>query len=70
MTPASLTVPSGDLAILSLLSRLILPLAFTLFAASARYAPAAEIGLISLLQTVLEPLWTWLGVGEQPSPGH
>jgi drug/metabolite transporter (DMT)-like permease len=34
---------------------------------AARYLRATEIGLLSLLETILGPLWTWLGVGETPA---
>ena len=33
---------------------------------ATRYLPPAEIALLTLLETLLGPLWTWLGVGEQP----
>jgi drug/metabolite transporter (DMT)-like permease len=29
-------------------------------------APAAEVTLVSLLETVLGPLWVWLFVNEDP----
>jgi drug/metabolite transporter (DMT)-like permease len=29
---------------------------------------AAEIGLLSLLEVVLGPLWVWLAYGEHPGP--
>jgi drug/metabolite transporter (DMT)-like permease len=32
-----------------------------------RHLKAAEVGLLSLLETILGPLWTWIGVGETPS---
>jgi drug/metabolite transporter (DMT)-like permease len=37
-----------------------------LFTAGAKYVPAADAGLLSVLETVLGPLWVWLAVGEQP----
>lgn len=33
-----------------------------------RYLPAVEIGLFTLLETVLGPIWVWLAYGETPSP--
>lgn len=33
----------------------------------ARLIPAAEVGLITLLEIVLGPLWVWIALGEQPS---
>jgi drug/metabolite transporter (DMT)-like permease len=38
-----------------------------LFALAARSVPAAELALIFLLEVVLGPLWTWIGLGEQLS---
>ena len=34
---------------------------------AARYLRASELGLLSLLETILGPLWTWMGVGETPT---
>ena len=34
---------------------------------AARYLAATELGLLSLLETILGPLWTWMGVGETPT---
>ena len=38
-----------------------------LFALAARSVPAAQLTLFALLEPVLQPLWTWLGVGEVPA---
>lgn len=64
---APAAVGAYDLAVLALLGLVILPLALTLFIAGARTVPAAEVALMALLETVLGPLWAWLGVGEAPS---
>ena len=32
-----------------------------------RYLPAVEVGLFTLLETVLGPVWVWLAYGEQPT---
>jgi drug/metabolite transporter (DMT)-like permease len=64
-TPAA--VGAHDLGVLALLGLVVLPLALTLFIAGARTAPAAEVALMALLETVLGPLWAWIGVGEAPS---
>lgn len=34
---------------------------------ASRTLPAPEIALLALLEVVLGPLWTWLGVGEVPA---
>ena len=33
-----------------------------------RYLPAAEAGLIWILESILTPVWVWVVLGEQPSP--
>ena len=33
---------------------------------AVRHLRAAEIGLLSLTETILAPLWVWIGVGEAP----
>ena len=38
-----------------------------LFALAARSVPAAQLTLFALLEPVLQPLWTWIGVGEVPA---
>ncbi|HIA78255.1 MAG TPA: EamA family transporter [Gammaproteobacteria bacterium] len=40
---------------------------FTLMVLGTRYVPAAQVGLLSLVEPVLAPLWVWLGVGEIPT---
>ncbi|WP_191061111.1 DMT family transporter [Geminicoccus harenae] len=61
-------VTGQDFTILLFLGGLLLPLAFVLFFSGARYLPAAEVGLLALLETVLGPLWVWVGIGETPQP--
>ena len=41
-------------------------LGLILFTAGARLIPAAQAGLISLLEVVLGPLWVWLIYREAP----
>ena len=40
---------------------------FALFTVGARLIPAAQVGLITLLEVVLGPAWVWLAVDERPS---
>lgn len=42
-------------------------LGFALLTAGARLIPAAQVGLITLLEIVLGPLWVWLALDERPS---
>lgn len=62
-----LAVPAHDLALLGYMGLVQTPLAFVLFFNGTRFLPAAEIALMSLIETVLGPLWVWLAVGETPT---
>ena len=46
---------------------LLYRLGFALLTVGARLIPAAQVGLITLLEVVLGPLWVWLALDEQPS---
>ncbi len=45
----------------------ILPLSFTCLTLAPRYASAAIVSLLMLLEMVIGPFWVWLGVGERPT---
>ncbi|MEL6433014.1 MAG: DMT family transporter [Pseudomonadota bacterium] len=45
----------------------VLPVSFFLLSISARYTLAANVSLLMLLETVLGPIWVWLGIGETPT---
>lgn len=45
---------------------LVVPVSFALITVGPRYLPAAEVGLLMLLETVLGPLWVWLALAEYP----
>jgi len=52
---------------LVLMAGLLLPAGIGLISTGPRYIPAAEVGLLLLLETLLGPLWVWLGTGETPT---
>ena len=39
---------------------------FTLVVLGTRYIPAAQVGLLAMVEPVLAPIWVWVGVGEVP----
>jgi len=39
-----------------------------LMTVASRSLTAGEIGLLALLETILGPIWVWLGIGERPAP--
>jgi drug/metabolite transporter (DMT)-like permease len=40
---------------------------FILMILGARYVPAAQVGLLALVEPVLGPLWAWFVVAEMPA---
>jgi len=42
-------------------------LGFTLLILGARHVPAAQVGLLALLEPVLGPIWAWFTVTEIPT---
>ena len=41
-------------------------LGLLLFTAGVRLIPAADAGLITVLEVILAPVWVWLALGEDP----
>jgi drug/metabolite transporter, DME family len=46
--------------------QLAIPLIF--YGKGARSVPAVALSLIVMLDVILNPLWSWIGVGEEPTP--
>ncbi|QXT39764.1 DMT family transporter [Gymnodinialimonas ceratoperidinii] len=46
----------------------VLPVSFYCLSLASRHTAAANVSLLLLLETVLGPLWVWLGIGEAPTP--
>jgi len=59
-------LPSDHLLML-LMGVVQLGIGTVLLTRAVRYLRASEVGLLSLLETILGPLWTWIGVGETPA---
>lgn len=62
-----LEVSTRDLAVLAPMGCLQLGLGCLLMTRATRVLAAGEIGLFSLIETILAPLWVWIGVGERPT---
>jgi drug/metabolite transporter (DMT)-like permease len=60
-------IAAGDLGWLATLGIGQIGLGFALLTVGARLIPAAQVGLITLLEVVLGPLWVWLALDETPS---
>ncbi|TNF89437.1 MAG: DMT family transporter [Gammaproteobacteria bacterium] len=63
----SFSVSNHDLAIAITMGCLQFGIGFWCFTVAARYIMASEVALFSLTESILGPIWVWIGVGEQPS---
>ena len=60
-------ISGDDLAWLAALGIGQIGLGFALLTIGARLIPAAQVGLITLLEVVLGPIWVWLALDERPA---
>ncbi len=60
-------ISGADISWLAALGIGQIGLGMALLTVGARLIPAAQVGLITLLETVLGPLWVWLAYNERPS---
>jgi drug/metabolite transporter (DMT)-like permease len=60
------TIGGADVSWLAALGIGQIGLGFALLTVGARLIPAAQVGLITLLEIVLGPLWVWLALDERP----
>ena len=61
-----LEAAARDVSLLALMGCVQLGVGCWLATLAVRHLRAAEIGLLALVETILAPLWVWLGVGEAP----
>jgi drug/metabolite transporter (DMT)-like permease len=59
-------IGGGDVGWLAALGIGQIGLGFALLTVGARLIPAAQVGVISLLEVVLGPLWVWIALNERP----
>ena len=57
---------SRDLIISLYLGVFQVGVGFTLVVLGSRYVPAAQVGLLALIEPILAPVWAWMRVGEVP----
>ncbi|MBV8767212.1 MAG: DMT family transporter [Hyphomicrobiales bacterium] len=63
---AEFAVTPGDLALLALFGVGQMGLGLVMFTAGVRLIPAADAGLITVLEVILAPIWVWFAFGEDP----
>lgn len=62
-----LTASWHDVSVLAVMGVFQLGCGCLLLMLAVPHLSAAEIGLLSLLETTLGPVWVWFGIGERPS---
>lgn len=60
------SVSQADMGYLLLMGLYMLPIGTALMFLGPRYIPAAEVGLLLLLESLLGPVWVWMALGEVP----
>jgi drug/metabolite transporter (DMT)-like permease len=63
---ASFVVAPRDLALLAVFGIGQMGIGLVMFTAGVRLIPAADAGLITILEVILAPIWVWLAFGENP----
>lgn len=63
---ASFHMGASDMLLLAVFGFFQMGLALIMFTTGVRLIPAADAGLISVLEAVLAPLWVWLVFAEDP----
>ncbi|MBI3149549.1 MAG: DMT family transporter [Betaproteobacteria bacterium] len=62
-----LQASAQDIGVLAIMGCFQLGAGCLLMTRAAKDLSASELGLLSLLEPILGPVWVWLGVGERPS---
>ena len=60
-------VSLNDFSISMLLGIFEIGFGFILMVLGARFVPAAQVGLLALVEPLFAPIWVWWGIGEIPS---
>ena len=63
----SLVISRHDLVIAIAMGCFQFGIGFWCFTVATRYILASEVALYSLTESILSPIWVWIGVGEEPS---
>lgn len=63
----NLSISTHDLVIALLLGSAQYATGFMLITIATRHIKAAEVALFALSESILAPIWVWIGVGETPS---
>jgi drug/metabolite transporter (DMT)-like permease len=63
----TMVISKHDLVIAIVMGCLQFGVGFWCFTVASRYIMASEVALFALTESILGPIWVWIGVGEEPS---
>ncbi len=66
-TGGTVALPLRSILIAAAAGFVLLGIGMALFTAGSRVVPAAELGLLSMVEVMLAPVWAWVFLGEQAS---
>jgi drug/metabolite transporter, DME family len=66
-TGGTVVLPLRSILIAAAAGFVLLGVGMALFTAGSRVVPAAELGLLSMVEVMLAPVWAWVFLGEQAS---
>jgi len=69
LTGEPLLVPARDIAIAMAMGAGLLAVGMALYTMGSQVVPAAELTLITMIESMLAPVWVWLLLGEEASAG-
>ncbi len=61
-----LSISQSDLGYLLIMGLYVVPIGTAMMFIGPRHIPAAEVGLLLLLESILGPVWVWLVLAERP----
>ena len=64
---ADFQISANDFSISIFLGIFEIGIGFILMVLGARFVPAAQVGLLALVEPLFAPIWVWWGIGEVPS---
>ncbi|MCV2888821.1 DMT family transporter [Ruegeria aquimaris] len=69
LTGQPLLVPARDIAFAMAMGAGLLAVGMALYTMGSQVVPAAELTLITMIESMLAPVWVWLILGEEASAG-
>ncbi|KZM43644.1 hypothetical protein OA92_08105 [Marinomonas sp. SBI22] len=67
LTTPSISASTSEIGFMFLSAAFLMPIGFVMLQIAPKYISATEVSLFLLLESVIAPIWVWIGLGELPS---